>query len=341
MLRDISAYTDIPALLKKCQRINFITEGARTYAMSCAQKAFARNKPLALIDVAFPIVHGTNVEDGALQGFLQTLNLPFVGCDVRASALCMDKYDSKILLQQGGFPVLPGRRFTAADYDDPQKICAAIEDTFQYPLIVKPINLGSSIGIGKAHNTGELEEALATAFSFADRVVVEPAVANLREINCAVLGDADEAVASECEEPCLSAEILSYSDKYLGNSKTKQSGGKGMAGLKRKIPAEISPDLREKIRTTAVAAFRYLDCNGVARIDFLLDGETGDFWLNELNTIPGSLSFYLWEPTGLSYPELLDKMISLALKRQRKRDDLIFTFDTNILASGVALGGKK
>ena len=339
ILKDIEKYKDIPALLKKSERISFVAEGARTFIVPRSKKFFSGNKPIAPIDVAFPITHGTNVEDGALQGFLKMLNLPFVGCDVLPSAVCMDKFDTKILLRQAGFPVLDCLRFTLLDYRSPEKIIEAIEAKFKYPVVVKPINLGSSVGISKTRNPDELETALGAAFSFSDRIIAEPAVANLREINCSVLGDFEDARASECEEPCADDEILSYSDKYLGDG-SKRSGSKGMANSKRKIPAEISPELKKEIQDAAVGAFKHLGCSGVARIDFLMDEETGEFWLNELNTIPGALSYYLWEPAGLPYPELLDKLVSLALKRQRKEEEIIYSFETNILAMGGSFGSK-
>jgi len=338
-LKDIEEFRDISALLKKCERVNFLTEGSKTFITPIAVKRLSKPKPVALIDVAFPIVHGTNVEDGALQGFLRTLNLPFVGCDVLPSSVCMDKYVSKILLKTAGIPVLDCLRFTLEDNKNPSEIIKSIEDKFAYPVIVKPINLGSSVGIGKANDSDSLAEALETAFSFADKIIVEPAVTNLREINCSVAGDCEDASASECEEPYASDEILSYSNKYLDGG-DKQGGSKGMASLKRKIPADISMEVRAEIQKIAVDAFKILDCNGVVRIDFLMDSATGEIWLNEINTIPGSLSFYLWEPVGLKYAELLDKLITLALKRQRREEEITYSFDTNILSSGGMFGSK-
>ena len=336
-LKDISAYKDIPALLKSCQRVGFHVRGSKTFLESEPAGLLAK-KTSRLIDVAFPVVHGTNVEDGALQGFLETVNLPYVGPNVLASAVGMDKYTMKVLLREAGLPVLDGLCFTTQDWQS-DAIVAAVEARFPYPAIVKPVNLGSSVGIGKAGDADELCQCLDLAFSFARHALVEPAVPNLREINCAVLGDAEAAEASECEEPAMTDQILSYKDKYLSSGKSGKSGGKGMASLTRQIPAPISAEQREQIRSLAVAAFRQLDLNGVTRVDFLMDGATGQIWVNEVNTIPGSLSFYLWEPLGLSYHDLLDRLIGLALKRQRQAGDLNYTFDTNILA-GASLGAK-
>jgi len=339
ILKDIEAFRDIPALLKKCEQVNFVTKGSKTFIEPCIQKKFSKTKPIALIDIAFPIVHGTNVEDGALQGFLKTHNLPFVGCDVLSSAVCMDKYVSKVLLKDAGFPVLDCLYFNLEDNKNQDNVIKLVEDKFTYPVIVKPVNLGSSIGIEKANDSSGLKDALNTAFSFAKRIIIEPAVVNLKEINCSVVGDAEEAVASECEEPYASDEILSYSNKYLDDG-AKQNGSKGMASLKKKIPADIPPEIKSEIQRIAVEAFKFLDCNGVVRIDFLMDNNTKEVWLNEINTIPGSLAFYLWESVGMKYTSLLDKLITLSLKRQREEERITYSFDTNILSVRGSFGSK-
>ena len=338
-MKDIDEFKNIPALLEKSVKVNIVTDGDRTYIVPQQQKRFSKPKPIACVDVAFPIVHGTNVEDGALQGFLKTLNLPFVGCDVLASAVCMDKFTMKIMLKDAGFPVLDGIRFTSMDYKNEERVIASAEKKFGYPVIVKPVNLGSSVGISKAENRQELEDALELAFRFADKILIEPAVVRLREINCSVVGDYTQAEASELEEPVSADKILSYKDKYESAGE-KTGGSKGMSSLKRKIPADIPAQTAEKIKSIAVDAFKYLDCCGVVRIDFLMDSETGEFWINEFNTIPGSLAFYLWEPKGVDYTHLLDRLIALALKRQRSNEEITYSFDTNILSS-ASFGGAK
>ncbi|MCC8016881.1 MAG: D-alanine--D-alanine ligase [Clostridiales bacterium] len=338
-LFDIEEYKNIPALLAKSTKVNITANGAKTYLMPQEHKRFSKLKPIAVLDAAFPIVHGTNVEDGALQGFIKTCNLPFVGCDVLASAICMDKYIMKVVLKEAGFPVLDGIRFSSEEYKQPRSVIKNTEDKFGYPVVVKPVNLGSSVGISKADNTEQLEDALELAFQFSEKVLIEPAVVNLKEINCSVLGDYSQAQASELEEPVSTDGILSYKDKYLDGGK-KQGGSKGMTSLKRKIPADIPADAASSIKKIAVEAFKYLDCSGVVRIDFLMDSKTGEFWINEFNTIPGSLAFYLWEPLGMSYSQLLDKMISVALKRARLQENITYSFDTNILSAGALSGAK-
>jgi D-alanine-D-alanine ligase len=290
------------------------------------------------IDVAFPIVHGTNVEDGALQGYLRTIGVPFVGPDVTASAVGMDKYIMKTVLRDNGIPVLDCQRVFVKSYlGDPKGTIRGIERSTPYPIIVKPINLGSSIGIRIASNSEELGDALEYAFQYTDMALVEQAVSNLKEINCAVLGDQESAIASECEEPINTDIILSYEDKYISGDK---SGTKGMSAAKRKLPAEISPEAREAVRELAVRTFQSLRCSGVSRVDFLMDSSSGEIWVNEINTIPGSLSFYLWAPLGISYGELLDRLVGLALKRERENSNISYSFETNILSNFRPSGSK-
>lgn len=334
----IEAYRDIPGLLKNSTRAILLRDQGRVSLVRYPMKKFGSSL-ISEIDVAFPIVHGTNVEDGALQGYLQTLGLPYVGCDVLSSAVGMNKYVMKTVFKDNGIPVLDCRVYNLVDFEDPQELMDRVEESFAYPVIVKPINLGSSVGISKAGSREKLEDALNLAFTFSQKVLVEPAIEELKEINCAVLGDELEAQASECEEPLNADEILSYEDKYIGGG-SKDGGSKGMAGASRAIPARISRETRETIRQMAVKAFLSLGCSGVARIDFMIDQKTGRIYLNEINTIPGSLAFYLWEPVGVPYRELLDRLISLALKRSRENEKLMFSFETNVLA-GVSLGGAK
>ncbi len=336
----IEAYQDIKGLLAKSQRVILVNEGSAVRLIPYPMKHFGGKKPVE-IDIVFPVVHGTNVEDGALQGYLKTIGVPFVGCDVTASAIGMDKYVTKAILKDNGIPVLDCKCFTTSDYADIDSIVRQVEEGIGYPAIVKPLNLGSSVGISVANDRVELIHSIDGAFTYAKRILVEHAISRLREINCSVLGDENDAVASECEEPLHSKDILSYEDKYLSNSKNGAS--KGMASVSRKIPAELSAEKREEIRDMAVRSFKVLGCNGVARIDFMIDEETDRFYFNEINTIPGSLAFYLWEPVGVPYRELLDRMIRLSLKRRREEEALTFTFDTNILnqqsLSGIK-GGK-
>lgn len=334
---EMDSYKDIDALLKKSQRVIMVNEDGRVSFVPYPVKAFGKNHAVE-VDVAFPVVHGTNVEDGAFQGYLKTMGIPFVGCDVTASAIGMDKYIMKTVLKESNVPVLDAQLYTLSAYSQIETLLDDVEEKLGYPVIVKPVNLGSSVGISVAKNRTELTNSVDDAFKYATKVLVEHAITNLREINCSVLGDENEAIASECEEPMHTKDILSYEDKYVGNA--KGSGSKGMASVARKIPADLSPEKREEVRSLAVKSFQALGCNGVARIDFMIDEDSGKLYFNEINTIPGSLAFYLWEPVGIPYKELLDRMIQLSLKRARTEQNLTFTFDTNILDS-ASLGGSK
>ena len=334
---DIESYKNIDELLKKSQRVIMINEDGRVKLVQYPVKKLGKNVEVG-IDVAFPVVHGTNVEDGGFQGYLKTMGIPFVGCDVTASAIGMDKYITKLVLKESNVPVLDARLYTLSDYADMESMMNDIENVFGYPVIVKPVNLGSSVGISVAKSRVELANSVDDAFRYATKVLVEHAITNLREINCSVLGDENDAIASECEEPLHTKDILSYEDKYVSNA--KGSGSKGMASVSRRIPAELTPEKREEVRELAVRSFKALGCNGVSRIDFMIDADTDKLYFNEINTIQGSLAFYLWEPVGVPYKELLDRMIQLALKRERTEESLTFTFDTNIL-NQASFGGSK
>lgn len=334
----IEEYRNLAELLKKSRKVYFVREDGKVLMKSETVSIFKKEKP-TVIDVAFPIVHGTNCEDGTIQGFLEYLNLPYVGCDVMSSAVGMDKSVFKDVLKNAGLPVLDCICFRAREYTaDKSVVTEKIKNKIGFPLIVKPVNTGSSIGISKVSSEEELDSALMLAYSFADKILVERAVEHLREINCSVLGNADSCIASVCEEPFMNDEILSYNDKYMGNSKT---GGqsKGMASLGRKIPAELEEEKTEEIRRLACEIFKVIGAEGVARIDFIIDTDSNTVYANEINTIPGSLAFYLWDATGIKYRELCDRLIELAFKRQRNRGNISYTIDTNIL-SGVSFGTK-
>ncbi len=335
----IENYRDLPSLLKASKKVTFARENGAVYMQSEKGGFFSKQTNIQ-IDVAFPIVHGTNCEDGTIQGFFEYLNLPYVGCDIISSAVGMDKAVFKDVLKNAGLPVLECVTFRAREYmADKQALTQKITEKIGFPLIIKPVNLGSSVGISKVNSADKLDEAIMLGLSFSDRVLVERAITSLREINCSVLGDADNCEASVCEEPFMHDEILSYDDKYMGGSSKSSGPSKGMASLGRKIPADLTNQKSEEIRTLACKVFKAIGANGVVRIDFMIDTQTDTVYANEINTIPGSLAFYLWEASSLKYSQLIDRLIDLAFKRQRSRENLTFTIDTNIL-SGVSFGSK-
>ena len=337
-LFEIENYRNLPELLKNCTKVYFTREGDKVLMKPQQQRLFDKQKATP-IDVAFPVVHGTNCEDGTIQGLFEFLNLPYVGCDIVSSAVGMDKAVFKDVLKNAGLPVLDCICLYAKEYiANKSTFAQKIKEKIGFPLIVKPVNLGSSVGITKVNTEAEFDNAVMLAFSFADRILVEHAITNLREINCSVVGDSDSCEASVCEEPIANDEILSYKDKYMGGGKNSGSS-KGMASLGRKIPADLTKEKETEIRDLACKVFKAIGANGVVRIDFMIDTATDTIYANEINTIPGSLAFYLWEATGVKYTALIDKLINLALKRARNRDNITYTIDTNIL-SGVSFGSK-
>ncbi len=337
-LFEIKNYSDLPTLIKKAHRVTLVKEKNGVFLHFLDNKVLKKRKDIA-INLAFPVVHGTNCEDGTIAGYFEFLGLPYISCDVISAAVGMDKAVFKDVLKNAGLPVLDCITVRAREYYlNKEEIDEKIKKEIGFPLIIKPVNLGSSVGISKVKNENELAEAIDLAFSFTDRILAEKAIENLREINCSVLGDVDSCEASVCEEPFMHDEILSYDDKYKGGGKN-EGASKGMASLGRKIPAEINDEKAEEIKTLACDIFKAIGASGVVRIDFLYDTKTDKVYANEINTIPGSLAFYLWEATGLSYTDMIDRLVEVAFRRQRNRDNLTFTIETNIL-SGISFGSK-
>ncbi len=244
----------------------------------------------------------------------------------------------KMILRAEGIPVVDYVWFTDHQWQtDHDKWLDRIENSLGYPVIVKPANLGSSVGISKAADRGELRHAIDNATKFSQRIIVEHMIEQLKEINCSVLGDADEHQSSVCEEPVKSGDFLSYEDKYMGGTKTTA----GMQASKKRIPADLPESVSEEIRRIAAETFRVLSCHGVSRIDVMIDEADGKIYVNEINTIPGSLSFYLWEATGITFEQLTDRLIQLALKRKRLAERKTFSYDSNIFALGGGMKGAK
>lgn len=357
-LLDLEMYRDIPVLLKRCYKVAVVNDGKAVKVIR-VPAPFIGKRVLNTIDVAFPIVHGTNVEDGTIAGFLNLLDIPFVGPDILASSLGMDKIAMKKVLKESGIPVVDYVGFYSKEYvKDEEKILKEINEKLKFPLIVKPGNLGSSVGIKRVKNKAELEEAISFAMEFADRVIVENCVSDLKEINCAVIGDITESEATECEEPILAGDILSYTDKYIGDRKTKggklgatkgaRKGGKfgarkGVGGVNnsqegKKLPADIPSETRDEIQRLAKETFKVLGCSGISRVDFLIDQEINKIYVNEINTIPGALSWYLFEASGRKFEDVLEEAIDIAIRRHSDREKLTFSYDQNILA---LTGGVK
>ncbi|MDR2912034.1 MAG: D-alanine--D-alanine ligase [Alistipes sp.] len=355
VLADTANYRDMEALERRATEVWMKpAHGAR----ELWRKGFAGERVVAKLDVALPVLHGTNGEDGTFQGFLELIGIPYAGCGVLSSALGMDKVAAKMVLRESGLPVVEYVWFTDREWSSRRdELVARVESSLGYPAIVKPANLGSSVGIARARDREELVRAVETAARYSSRLLVERMIEPLREINCSVLGSADDHRTSVCEEPVRSSEILSYADKYMsgsgsakgGSSKISASVGgakiaggatsEGMASTKRRIPADLPAEVADEIRRLASETFRVLSCDGVARVDFILDGNT--IYINEINAIPGSLSFYLWEATGLPFGGLMDALIAGALKRDRDKSHKTVSYSENIFSKGAFSGGKK
>lgn len=335
-LLDLKNYRDMKAIEKMAEEVYMRPVFGDYNLYYTKPKGFMGKKNVAAsIDVVIPVFHGANGEDGTFQGILQAIDIPFAGCDTLSSANGMDKITMKMILRENEIPVVDYVWFTDRQwFAQRDELIARVEKEIGYPVIVKPANLGSSIGIGCAHNREQLLDKVADASRYASRIIVEHMVEQLQEINCSVIGDCDEYRPSVLEEPIKTKEILSYTDKYLGGSK----GTEGMQASQKKIPADLPSDMTKEIQRLACETFRVLSCHGVARVDVIVDRADNKIYVNEINTIPGSLSFYLWEATGMSFPQLMDTLVTLAIKRKGRQDRKTTSFSQNIFALG---GGTK
>lgn len=334
-LRDISSYQN-----DKVSELLGIKEA--TLSASTAFKGLivppisglvGRNS-LRKLDVLFPAIHGAHGEDGTLQGLFELVDLPYVGCGVMSSAIAIDKPMFKTVLAQNDIPVLDGLTITRAAWIKHRKaVLDHIEAVLPYPVFVKPATLGSSIGVARVADRDALGNHLDVAANFDQRILIEPAMDGAIEVNCSVLGNDEDIRASVCEQPISFEEFLTYEDKYM------REGG-GMKGAERQIPAPISDNLTARIQQTAIDSFKVIGGRGIARVDFLVRKEAGEFYVNEINTMPGSLAFYLWEPEGLSPGHLVDELIRLAQEVHRQKRQTRYDFRTGLVAHAAARGLK-
>ena len=279
------------------------------------------------LDVAVLGLHGTNSEDGTIQGLLETMGIPYTGGNVLASSVGMDKVLMKDVYRQNGIPTVEYCWFYRDEWlEDPEKILLNVE-RLNYPLIVKPSNLGSSIGITKAKDKMSLLKAIEIAIFYDDKIIIEEAIENLREINCAVLGRQEDVIASILEEPIGWVDVQTFENKY-------EKGG----GSTRKLPADVPDKIRVEIEELAKQAFKVINCAGTARIDFLLE-DNEKVYVNEINTLPGSTSYHLWEKTGINFQELMDRLIEIALDESKDKEKNMVTFESN-LYSKTSYGTK-
>ncbi len=364
-LLNVDRYADLDALLDEAFRVALRpTPHGRIELIeqreSGALGRLMRPPRRIPVDVMLLGLHGGAGEDGGLQGLCETFNVPYTSTGVFGSALGMDKVMSKRICEQAGIPVVEFVSFREDQwaYDEEEGLDQC-EEEIGYPMVVKPARCGSSIGIARADTRGQLDAAIEDAFRYDSKVIVERAVEEMREINCSVLGDAHEATPSVLEEPKPSDEdeVLTFQDKYMrdegdgggakgGGAKSAESAPEGMASLDRVVPAPLPDDRTEHIQELALRIFHLFECAGVVRIDFMIDESrqpSGQLYFNEINTIPGSFSFYLWEPSGVPFDELVDRLVQIARRRHREHNGRVRTYDVNLLSEkslqGLKAGG--
>ena len=342
LLKDMSNYKDLKQLISQCTQVSITSEYNRVVIRPVKTSLFGR-KELGTIDVAIPVMHGTNGEDGTIQGFFEMLKVPYAGCDLYGAAIGQDKVLQKNVLSDNNLPITNWFWVYGSEMDTHQSEILDKVHRLIYPVIIKPARTGSSVGISIAHNDEEYLACFDEARQYDEKIITEKVVKPMREINCSVVGDSYSCVASVLEEVSSVSqdELLSFSDKYLGGGKSSKSqGSKGMASTARIVPAPLTDEQTRLIQQLAKETFRVLGTSGVCRIDFLMDADTKKVYVNEINTIPGSLAFYLWQAAGVSFSELMDKLIELALDRERRRSKMTFSYETNILSNFSASSAK-
>lgn len=296
-------------------------------------------------DLAFPALHGSFGEDGCIQGLFEFYQIPYIGFGVMGSAVGMDKITQKAVFQALDLPIGNYIALKRHEWLENSQACLKKVSSFlKFPLFVKPATTGSSIGVGKVKNKDELSFQIEVAATFAEKILIEAAFEDVAEVNCSALGY-HRVEASVCEMPKASGEVLSFSDKYQRGEGTKSSRSglelKGMVSMSRIIPAPISPKLTKTIQEATIKIFQALDGCGVARVDYFVDQKREQYWVNEINTMPGSLSYYLWEPLGIKYSELLDKVIQYNMERAQEQKKTQYTFHSGLLQQMALKGGLK
>ena len=351
VLSDLDSYKNLPRLTADATPVVPARSGTGKLRLipETQSKLSIFRKSDVLIDVVFFGLHGGEGEDGSIQGMLESFNVPYTGSGVFASAMGMDKVATKQVCRTEGIPVVDYQEIYEDQWANREdEWLDTISRHPGLPAVVKPARLGSSIGISFANDREALDRAVEEAFRYDDKIVVETAIGNLTELNCSVLGSRSEAEASVLEQPVSSDELLTFKDKYMRGSsaKGKQSGkttgpgSAGMASLDRLIPAPVSNELEREAKDLALRIFRTFECSGVARVDLMLDNDTGKLYFNEINTTPGSFSFYLWEPSGVPFDELVHRLVQLALQTNYDRNRRVRTYDVNLLATADLKGLK-
>ncbi|MEX0720143.1 MAG: D-alanine--D-alanine ligase family protein [Balneolaceae bacterium] len=336
-LTDLSRFKDLTALEKESISCAFVKdETGNTLLKEQESTSFFLKPKSYSVHAVMCALHGSEGENGSFQGVCETMNIPYTGSGVLGSSLGMNKVKAKLVAAANGIRVTKAVNFYESDWEKEQEDILAVAEGFDFPLIVKPVSLGSSIGVAKADDREELINAVETSFRFDDHLLIEEAINPLMEINCSVIGTPDDCRPSVCEKPLGKSATLSFQDKYQSG----EGSDKGMASADRIIPADISSELTKKIQTLAVKTFSALDASGIARLDFLVNANTEEVYFNEINTIPGSFSFYLWEKNDLPFDKLLEELIEIGIKNHQAKNGRIRSYDTNLLSEKAAKGIK-
>ncbi len=336
-LLDLENFQDLDSLEEKATRCTFShNDLGKAVLQETEKKGIFRTAQEYPIHAVIPAFHGSEGENGAFQGTCEMYNIPYAGSKVFASSIGMDKVKAKELCRAHDIPVVDEYDFFESEWERDRQSILHFAEKLGYPVIVKPVTLGSSIGVAKAENEDELIEAVETAFRYDNNLMIEEAVTPLMEINCAILGTSEEMEASVCERPLGKDETLSFEDKYQSDG----SGQKGMASADRVIPADISDEFTNKIQSLSKQIFRIFRASGIARLDFLINDTTKDIFFNEINTIPGSFSFYLWEESGMNMRELMLKLVDIAVEQHQQKIGRIRSYDTNLLDEKAIKGIK-
>lgn len=336
-LLELEHYQDLDKIQEHGKACTFSFDDIGKPVLLETEKSGFFSKPeVHPIYALIPAFHGSDGENGAFQGACEMFHIPFGGSGVFASSLGMNKVKAKDLCRAHGLPVVDDVSFLESGWQENQERILDEIKQLGFPVIVKPVTLGSSIGVMKADNRDELIEGIETAFRYDEHLLVEKAVQPLMEINCSVLGIADDARASVCERPVGKEETLSFEDKYQND----EAGGKGMASADRIIPADIPEEQSNKIQDLSLQIFSLFRAAGVARLDFLIQKDTDAVYFNEINTIPGSFSFYLWQEEGMNMKQLMLQLIDIAVKKHQKKTGRIRSYDTNLLNEKAVRGIK-
>jgi D-alanine-D-alanine ligase len=327
-LRIIEAFKDNAVGAENFQPLHMQLDSKCNNLIITKKGSFLK-KQIKKIDVVFPIMHGTYGEDGSIAGFCEMMQVPYVGCGVLAGALCMDKIISKQIFAANNIPIVKYLSFSTQDWkNNAENIYNRVEQELNYPIFIKPANLGSSIGISKATNRKTLKFAFEVAAHYDGKIIAEQGIGNLMEVNCAVIGNNDKPIPSKLEEPISKQDFLNFEEKYI----SKGGSMSGRSKSKVKIPAPLNNEKTKEIQNLAIKVFKVLNCNGIARIDFLLDkNDNNKVYVNEVNPIPGSLQQHLWKASGVEPEILVDKLINFALERFKDKQQYTYTFDSNIL----------